>query len=64
MTQRFLSLSPISWDSVAEMTGPFAIIKYPLGGVGESVVSEQTGFVSGAVGMVLCSSWHTVREDL
>ena len=39
VTQRFLSLSPISWDSVAEMTGLFSIIKAPLGGVGESVVS-------------------------
>lgn len=60
VTQRFLSLSPISWDSVAEMTKPFAIIRAPLGGVGESVVSEQTGLVSGGVGMVLHSSWHAV----
>lgn len=60
MTQRFLSLSPISWESMAEMTGLFAIIKAPLGGVGESVVSEQTGLVSGGVSMVLRSSWQTV----
>lgn len=60
MTQRFLSLSPISWESTAEMTGLFAIIKAPLGGVGESVVSEQTGFVSGGVSMVLRSSWQTM----
>lgn len=62
VTQRFLSLSPISWDSVAEMTGPFAIIKAPLGRVGESVVSEQTGLVSGGGFVVLHSSWRTMLE--
>lgn len=60
VTQRFLSLSPISWDSVADMTGLFAIIKAPLGGVGESVDSEETGLVSGGIGRVMRSSWHTM----
>lgn len=45
---------------MAEMTGLFAIIKAPLGVMGESVVSEQTGFVAGGVSMVLRSSWQTV----
>lgn len=60
VTQRFLSLSPISCDSVADMTGLFAIIKASLEGVGESVVSEQTGLVCGGIGRVMHSSWHTM----
>lgn len=51
---------PNTWDSVADMTGLFAIIKAPLGGVGESVVSEEMGLVSGGIGRVMRSSWHTM----
>lgn len=37
---------------VAEMAELFAIIKIPLRGMEEHVVSEQTGFLSGGISMV------------
>lgn len=49
---------------MTEMVGLFAIIKAPLRGMGEHVVSEQTGFVSGGISMVCVVLGIHCRRDL
>jgi len=49
---------------MTEMGGLFAIIKSPLRGMGEHVVSEQTGFVSGGISMVCLVLGMQCKRDL
>ena len=49
---------------MAEMVGLFAITKAPLRGMGEHVVSEQTGFVSGGISTICVVLGIHCKRDL
>lgn len=49
---------------MAERGGLLAIIKSPLRGMGEHVVSEQTGFVSRGISMVCLVLGMQCKRDL
>lgn len=52
------SLWAVPWESVKERSRPFSLPKTPLDQRGHKTISEQTGFISGSVNLVLSSTWE------